>query len=146
MSTRELAPVVSDSDLLGDLFYGSAQPLHGSWLNDEELIRLTRESFPCKPYCIVRNWMLLDVMLSEPMRKENKAAGQQPVVLYAQCVIEDSSGRNLPGDSVSTSFQVFFDDCFFETKDMLYILAGRGSRKHTSLLAVTVLRAALSAS
>lgn len=137
--------MVSDSDLLGDLFYGFAQPLHGSRLNDEELIRLTRETFPSKPYCIVRNWMLLDVMLSEPMRKELKAIGQQPVVLYAQCVISDSSGRKAPGENVCTMFQDFFDDCFFESGDTLFILAGRGSRKHTNLRAVAALKAGLSA-
>ncbi|RZO09559.1 hypothetical protein EKG40_08255 [Pseudomonas moorei] len=138
--------MTSDSDLLGDLFYGFAQPLHGSWLSDDELIRLTQEAYPSKPYCIVRNWMLLDVMLSERLRKEITVGGQQPVVLYAQNVVKDSGGRRQPDDSVCTSFQVFFDDCFFETKDTLFILAGRGSRKHTNLLAVAALKASLSAS
>ena len=145
IAVREVVTVVSDSDLLGDLFYGFARPLHGSWLNDDELIRLSREVFPSKPYCIVRNWMLLDVILSEPLRKELKARGQQPVVLYAQSVISHSSGTKAPGQSVCTSFQDFFDDGFFESDETLYILAGRGSRKHTNLRAIAALRASVKA-
>ncbi|MNV01776.1 hypothetical protein D3C71_919940 [compost metagenome] len=132
---------VTDTDLLGDLLFGPAQPLGGSTLGDDELIKLAADTFGEKPFCIVRGWMLLDVMLPDFLEREIKAQSLEATVLYAQAVVFDSSSKVKLGDSVLSDFQSDFEECIFESKGVLYILAGRGARKHASLPAVKALGA-----
>lgn len=131
--------VISDAELLGELLYGSSRVLGGSRLDDSKLIELAKEIFSEKPFCIVRQWLLLDVMLPESQEREIKAQGLEATVLYAQAVVFDSGKKLQLGDSVLSDFQSDFEECVFESKDTLYILAGRGARKHTSLPAVKAL-------
>ncbi|MCK8654750.1 DUF6957 family protein [Pseudomonas umsongensis] len=132
---------VTDTDLLGDLLFGPAQSLGGSKLGNDELIELATVNFTEKPFCIVRQWLLLDVMLPESQEREVKAQGLGATILYTQSVIYDSQLKLQPGDSVLSDFQSDFEECIFESKDKLYILAGRGARKHASAPAVEALRA-----
>jgi hypothetical protein len=132
---------VTDIDLLGDLLFGPAQPLSGSNLSNDELIELAAESFTEKPFCIVRRWMILDVMLPEFQEREIKAQGLEATRLYAQSSEFDSESTYLPGDSILSDFQCEFDGCIFESKHRIFILAGRGARKHVSLPTVEALAA-----
>ncbi|MBK3468879.1 DUF6957 family protein [Pseudomonas sp. MF6776] len=133
--------VVSDTELLSELLFGSARVLGGSGLDDSELIELATDTFIEKPFCIVRQWMVLDVMLPDFRDKELKTQGLEATILYAQAVVFDSSNRLQAGDRVLSDFQSDFDGCIFESQDVLYILAGRGSRKHVSVPTVEALRA-----
>jgi hypothetical protein len=131
MNTR-----VTDADLLGDLLFGSARPLGGSKLGDDELIELAADTFKEKPFCIVRHWMILDVMLPESDEQEIKAQGLDATVLYAQAAVFDSQNKHSPGDSILSGYQCDFDGCIFESNTTIFILAGRGARKHVSFPAV----------
>lgn len=130
---------VTDTDLLGDLLFGPAQPLGGSTLGDDELIELAADTFKEKPFCVVRHWLILDVMLPESTEQEIKAQGLDATVLYAQAAVFGSQNRHSPGDSILSGYQSDFDGCIFESKTTIFILAGRGARKHVSLPAVQVL-------
>lgn len=128
--------IVTDTDLLSDLLFGPAQPLGGSKLGDDELIELAADTFGENPFCIVRGWMLLDVMLPDFQEREIKAQGLEATLLYANATVFDSKSRRKPDGSVLSDFQREFDGCIFESKTTIFILAGRGSRKHVSLPAV----------
>lgn len=132
---------VTDTDLLGDLLFGPAQPLWGSTLGDDELIKLAADTFGEKPFCIVRGWMLLDVMLPDFQEREIKAQRLEATLLYAQAAVFDSQKRRQPGDSILSDYQREFDGCIFESKHTIFILAGRGARKHVSLPAVEAIAA-----
>ena len=132
---------VTDTDLLSDLLFGPAQPLRGTKLGDDELIELVAGTFGEKPFCIVRGWMLLDVMLPDFREREIKAQSLEATVLYAQAAVFDSQNRRQPGDSVLSDFQRDFDGCIFESNHTIFILAGRGARKHVSLPAVEAVAA-----
>ncbi|AWM92264.1 hypothetical protein DJ564_16225 [Pseudomonas sp. 31-12] len=134
MNTR-----VTNADLLGDLLFGSALPLGGSKLGDDELIELAADTFREKPFCIVRHWMVLDVMLPEFQEREIKAQGLEATLLYAQSAVFDSQNTYKPGDRIVSGYQRDFDGCFFESNDTIFILAGRGARKHASFPAVQAL-------
>lgn len=127
---------VTDDELLGDLLYGSARPLGGSKLGDDELIKLAADTFIEKPFCIVRHWMILDVMLPESTEQEIKAQSLEATVLYAQAAVFDSQNKRSAGDSILSGYQCDFEGCIFESKTTIFILAGRGARKHVSLPAV----------
>lgn len=132
---------VTDDELLGDLLYGAARPLGGSKLDDEELVELAFDTFKEKPFCIVRHWMILDVMLPESTEQEIKALGLEATVLYAQSAVFDSQNKHAPGDSILSGYLRDFDGCIFESKTKIFILAGRGARKHVSLPAVEAIAA-----
>lgn len=127
------------ADLIEDLLYGPAQMLGGSQLEDAELIQLAREEFEGEPFCIVRNWMIVDLLLSEAQEREIRKQGLEPTVLFISNAVFDSETRVQAGDALITEYQKDFHGCFFESKDKLYILAGRGARKHASLPAVKAL-------
>lgn len=129
------------ADLIEDVLYGPAQMLGGSRLEDGELIQLAREEFEGQPFCIVRNWMMLDLVLSEAQENELRKQGLQPTVLFINHAVFDSDAFVPTGDGLITGYQKDFHGCFFESKDKLYILAGRGARKHVSAPAVEALRA-----
>lgn len=132
---------VSDVELLGELFFGSAQVLGGSKLDDDEVIRLSINTFEKKHFCIVRQWMLLDVMLPELHEKKVKAQGLEPTIVYAQTVVFDSQNKHQAGGGVLSDFQRDFDGCVFESTDTIFILAGRGARKHVGVPVVLALSA-----
>lgn len=125
-----------ETELVADILYGPARTLGGSRLDDDELIKLAREEFKGKPFCVVRNWMILDLMLPEGQENEIKNQGLQPTILYVHRVVFDSEARASIGDSFVTGYQKDFHGCFFESTDTLFILAGRGARKYASLPAV----------
>jgi len=132
---------VTDDELLGDLLYGSARPLGGSKLGDDELVELAADTFKEKPFCIVRHWLILDVMLPESTEQKIKAQGLEATVLYAQSAVFDSDNKHAPGDSILSGYLRDFDGCIFESKTTIFILAGRGFRKHVSLPAFQALNA-----
>lgn len=128
-----------DNQLLGDLFFGPAQPLAGADLDDETLLQFACEEFPEKEFCIVRRWMLIDVILSDDLDSLIRSSGLRPSVIYAQVMITKAGAKAEAAHGILSGFQLTFEDCFFETQDMLYILAGRGSRKFASKPAVSAL-------
>ncbi|WP_072347166.1 MULTISPECIES: hypothetical protein [unclassified Pseudomonas] len=128
-------------ELLADLLLGPARVLNGAKLDDDELIRASHEAFDGRPFCVVRQWMLLDVMLPASQEQEVKTQGLKPCVLYAQATVYDSLGELKPGDSLLSDYERDFDGCIFESKDVVYILGGRGARKHVSLPALEALNA-----
>lgn len=123
--------------LLADLLYGPAQILNGSTLDDVELARVARETFMGRSFCIVRDWLIFDVMVSASTEHELNEEGLKPTILYSPMTVYDSQGKHRPGDSILSGYQSDFDRCIFESKDVLFILAGRGasSSHHLTLLA-----------
>jgi hypothetical protein len=89
------------------------------------------------PYCIIKDWVWIDLILTDQEREQLKAADQQPVVLYSHSVLFDSNRRFDVGDWVRTSPLVTFSDgCFFRTRNSLYVLVGDGVRKRADLSTV----------
>ena len=121
------------TELIEDVLYGPAQLIGGSRLGDEELIKLAQEEFAEQPFCIVRNWMVMDILLPDTQERDVRKRGLQPSVLFVHDAVFDSEARISASDSFITGFQKDFHGCFFESEDALYILAGRGFRKHVSL-------------
>ncbi|MCT4498037.1 hypothetical protein N0U25_09565 [Pseudomonas sivasensis] len=130
---------VTDTELLGDLFYGAAHIVGGSRLADDELISVASDTFKERHFCVVRHWMLLDVLPPPSIEQDIKAQGLETTILFAQLMVFDSQNKHRPGESVLSDYQRDLDGCIFESKDTLYILAGRGARKHVSVPAVAAL-------
>lgn len=118
--------------LLEEVLYSPARMLSGSGLADEPLLAAARDEFEGREYRVVREWMILDVMVGEGDDQLISARELQPVTLYAQRVLFDSRDA-WPGGVLLSGFMRKYEDCFFETEDMVYVLGGRGARRHVSM-------------
>lgn len=129
-----------DDDLLGDLLFGPARMLPGSELEEEELIRVALASFDQRPLFVVGTWMILDVTLPRIELKEVEHDGLKSTVIYANRILFTTHPQEVSSYGVVSGYQVDLNGCVFESEDALYILAGRGARKHVSLPALIALQ------
>lgn len=129
---------MDDLNAVTELMYGEGAPMLGYELSEEEAVAHVLEQFPNKPFCLVRNWIWIDLDVLDWVRVEIERKERQPVVLYAHQVVLDSRGRFLPGDRVrTTSLITFTDGCLFETANSVYVLLGHGLRKTAEILTVS---------
>ena len=122
-----------DDELLGD----PGEPHQGPMDADEILIGLVQALYPRKPYCLVENWTIFKVDVTEEELNKIHAAGQLPMILFAHNVRFDSERRFDVGDWMRSTFAVSFEEGFlFETRNTVYVLKGPGHEKSASLKTV----------
>ncbi|UVM36134.1 hypothetical protein LOY28_15440 [Pseudomonas sp. B21-017] len=122
-----------DDELLGD----PGEPRQGPMDADEILIGLVQALYPRKPYCLVENWTIFKVDVTEEELNKIHAAGQLPMILFAHNVRFDSERRFDVGDWMRSTFAVSFEEGFlFETRNTVYVLKGPGHEKAASLKTV----------
>lgn len=131
-------PWSADDEAVGNLLWGPASALLGSKLADEQIWQAASEAFPGRRVCIARHWMLIDITLANQDSYLIDAHGVQPMVLYANTLVEPDDARERPMGFLS-GFKERLEDCFFETDGTIYVLAGRGARKHASVRCVEAL-------
>jgi hypothetical protein len=124
-----------------DLLYGPGEPRTGSEDSDEALIELVKTRFPRKPYCLVEDWIIARVDVTEDELKQIHAEGQLPMMVFANNVIFDSERRFDVGDWVRSTFAISFQDGFlFETRNTIYVLCGNGHEKSVGLKTILSFR------
>lgn len=111
--------------LLGD----NAEPLMGSELTLDEALVAARKHSKWLPMCAVREWMILDMVVTDTERARVEAAGCKPMFLFAHQVIHDEQRRFEPGHWVRSSMGTTFREGFlFFTRNTIYVLMGPGHR------------------
>jgi len=116
------------------LLGGPGNPRQGAIDTDEALINLVKAIFPRKPYCLVDDWIVFNVDVTEHELQKIHAAGKLPLVLFAHNVRFDSERRFDVGDWVRSTMAMSFQDGFlFETWNTIYVLVGPGHEKTASL-------------
>ena len=129
---------LSELSEMNDLLYGPGQHMAGSDMSNEEAMTYARNSFPFGNYCIVRDWIWIDLDVTDEQRSELAKTRRQPVILYAHGVVIDSERRWDVGDFVRTSpLHVFEESFHFKTLHTVYLLLGAGTRKQASAKTVT---------
>lgn len=127
------ANAVDGLDAMTDLLYGPGQHMAGSDMSNEEAMTYARNSFPRGDYCLVREWIWIDLDVSDQQRAELAKTKRLPVIIYAHGVVFDSNRRWDVGDFVRTSPLHAFEKGFhFKTLNSTYLLLGAGVRKHAS--------------
>lgn len=105
---------------------GVMTPTEGCSLPSEEAIYLAKSLHPRKRYCLVLDWVLIDVDMAEGRKLPD---GFMPTVVYSPNILEDEAGRFPRGGWVRSTFEVSFQEgCLFETKNTIYVLMGNGAR------------------
>lgn len=125
------------------------QFLHGAGMvaagwsgTEDELVSLAEQTFPGKPFCLVRQWIIADLQLTPDEHQKLSSMGILSTVVYAHEVVQDSRQRFALGHWVRTNFGISHDHpCMFETKSTIYLLLGDGLRKEATLSTVFSFRA-----
>jgi len=95
---------------------------------------LTAKAFPGKAFCVVRQWILIDLTVTPDEKEKLTNLGLLPMTLFAHEIVLDSRGRFQAGMWVRSNFGVSFTEgCIFETKNTAYLLLAAGQRKEASL-------------
>lgn len=124
------------SDIDVQQMIGPSAIMHGAEIKLEEAIRVTREKFPDRSFCIVNEWVWLDLDAPDLVVEELALEGMKPIMLLVFDVLFDSSTNSNSHWFRSTPMMDFTDGMFFQTQNKLYILLGSGRRKSISLSAV----------
>jgi len=110
-----------------------------SAMTNDEALEYGRATFNGAPFCLVRNWIWLDLEVLSDQEELFTRLDIEPVFLFAHTVVYDSLRRWDVGDFVRTSpLQKFTDGFVFQTKNTHYVLLGDGLRKqaHPKALAL----------
>lgn len=115
---------------INDFLASEGNAMHSACDDEAAGIALAQELCPGKPYCSVRQWILVDLDISDGKKALITEQGFQPILLYAHTVVTDSARRFSLGDWVRSTLLVDRkSNCLFETQNSVYILLGTGSRK-----------------
>jgi len=119
---------------ISQLLYGAGEVMVGWQGTQDELIALAAKAFPGKPFCVVRQWILIDLTVNPDEKEKLMGSGLLPATLYAHEVVLDSRNRFQPGMWVRSNFGVSFTaGCMFETKNTVYLLWGTGHSKKATV-------------
>ncbi|WP_156510911.1 hypothetical protein [Pseudomonas sp. p21] len=128
-----------EAALIAGLLFEGGFPVEGEGASDECIVQAARAANQNRPFCVVRDWLLLDIMVPSDVEDDLKAMGLQPTVVYAHTVVYDSKAEGSRAGAIRSSFQRMLDGCSFESMHTRFVLAGPGVRKHVSLPALLAL-------
>jgi hypothetical protein len=113
-----------------DFLHGEAPAIPGTNLSREEIREELKRRNPQKQFCLVRDWILIELDITEETRQQIESQGFKAQFIHANEIIEDSSNRWPAGSWVRTSLQLRYEgDGFFETRSTIYVLIGDGRFK-----------------
>lgn len=119
---------------ISQLLYGVGEGSVGWQGSQEDLISLAAKIFPGKAFCVVRQWILIDLIMTSGEMEKLSRLGLLPATLFAHEVVLDSGGRFQSGMWVRSNFGVsFIYGCMFETNSTVYLLSGAGQKKEASV-------------
>ena len=123
---------------ISQLLYGVGEGSAGWQGSQEDLISLAAKIFPGKAFCVVRQWIFIDLIMTSEEKEKLSRLGllpaTLPATLFAHEVVLDSGGRFQSGMWVRSNFGVsFIYGCMFETKNTVYLLSGAGQKKEASV-------------
>lgn len=126
----------SEIQSISSLIYEPGEPFEfGCDVSEASaFIELAEKKFPDKPYCVAKDWVIWNAIVTEQQRQALGAISIQPVFVYVNFVIEDEYGHLNRGNyRRSTALVEMLQPCFFVTRNTIYILTGPGTRKDVNL-------------
>ena len=127
---------------VSQLLYGAGEEVVGWEGSQEDLISLAAKTFPGKAFCVVKQWILIDLTVTPVEREKLTSLGLLPATLFAHEIVLDSKGRFQSGMWVRSNFgKSFTEGCMFETKSTVYLLCGSGLRKEANVGAAFSMKA-----
>lgn len=124
---------------MDNFLYSPALLVHGSSLAPPQLMAIAHHRYPGKRCCALRHWIIIDVLASKQVIDTIQRHGLQPTIIYGQPCNADPQTAAPANGNVVSEYQVSFDDCFFETKETVYILLENGARHSLDIKLVAML-------
>ena len=81
---------------ISQLLYGAGEEMPGWQGTEDELIALSAKIFPGKAFCVVRQWILIDLTVNSDEKEKLTGLGLFPATLFAHEIVLDSKGRFQP--------------------------------------------------
>lgn len=128
-------------DEIAQLLYGAGAEMPGWHDSQEDLISLAATAFPGKPFCVVKQWIFIDLIVTSEEKDKLTKLGLLPATLFAHEVVFDSQVRFQPSMWVRSNFGVSSIDFIFETQKTVYLLLGPGLRKEATVGAAFSMKA-----
>lgn len=126
---------------ISQLLYGTGDESPGWQGSEEELISLAAKTFPGKAFCVVKQWILIDLTVNPDEKEKLSGLGLIPATLFAHEIVLDSQSRFQPSMWVRSNFGISSSPYMFETKNTVYLLLGPGLRKEASIGAAFSMKA-----
>ena len=126
---------------ISQLLYGTGDESPGWQGSEEALISLAAKTFPGKAFCVVKQWILIDLTVTPVEREKLTSLGLLPATLFAHEIVLDSQGRFQPSMWVRSNFGISSHRYMFETNKTVYLLLGPGLKKEASVGAAFSMRA-----
>jgi hypothetical protein len=126
---------------ISQLLYGAGEEVAGWRGTQDELIEFAADAFPGKAFCVVKQWILIDLTVTPTEKDKLTGLGLLPATLFAHEIVLDSQNRFQPTMWVRSNFGVSSSPYMFETKKTVYLLLGLGLRKEASIGAAFSMKA-----
>ena len=124
---------MSEFDSLTNLFNRDGEVMAGSPMTDEQALNFMHAQRLYAEYCLVRDWVWIDLIVTPLQLAELEKTSRKPVIIFAHKVIYDSQRRWDVGDLVRTSpLHEFRDSFLFQTLNSVYVLLGEVNRPRFS--------------
>ena len=95
---------------ISQLLYGTGDESPGWQDSKEELISLAAKAFPGKAFCVVKQWILIDLTVTPVEKEKLTSLGLLPMTLFAHEIVLDSEGFSevtaYPHARLKTTFTV----------------------------------------
>ena len=88
---------------VSQLLCGAGEEVVGWAGSQEDLISLAAKTFPGKAFCVVKQWILIDLTVTPVEREKLTSLGLIPATLFAHEIVLDSKGRFQPCGYAVTS-------------------------------------------
>lgn len=118
---------------ISKFLYGAGKEVSGWQGTQDELISLAAKAFPGKAFCVVKQWILIDLTVTPAEKEKLNGLGLLPATLFAHEIVLDSQNRFQPTMWIRSNFGVSSSLYMFETKKTVYLLLGSGLRKEASI-------------
>ena len=126
---------------VSQLLCGAGEEVVGWAGSQEDLISLAATAFPGKAFCVVKQWIFIDLIVTSEEKEKLTKLGLLPATLFAHEVVLDSKERFQPSMWVRSNFGISSHRYMFETKKTVYLLLGPGLKKEASVGAAFSMRA-----
>ncbi|WP_223441361.1 DUF6957 family protein [Pseudomonas sp. BF-R-19] len=126
---------------ISQLLYGAGEEVAGWRGTQDELIEFAADAFPGKAFCVVKQWILIDLTVTPTEKDKLTGLGLLPATLFAHEIVLDSQNRFQPSMWVRSNFGISSSPYMFETKKTVYLLLGPGLRKEASIGAAFSMKA-----
>lgn len=126
---------------ISQLLYGAGKEAPGWQSTQDELIALAANTFPGKAFCVVKQWILIDLTVNSAEKAKLSGLGLLTATLFAHEIVLDSQNRFQPSMWVRSNFGISSSPYMFETKKTVYLLLGPGLRKEASIGAAFSMKA-----